>query len=121
MQFSQEEELARHGAHRFDDRRSCIAPVDSYPLTFIYQIIGVIRARDLVAVIRQEGEQAVWVGITVPKLDDAMIGGEALVCTFCRHMFWNDPQEDVIMHERVNWLPVARVIIHQDTKVVSLV
>ena len=29
-------------------------------------------------VIRQEGEQAVWLGITVPELLDAMIGGEAL-------------------------------------------
>ena len=119
MQFSQEEELVRHGAHRIDDRRSCIAPVDSYPLTFIHQITGVIRARDLAAVIRQEGEQAVWVGVTVPKLDDAMIGSEALDCTFCRHMFWDDPQEDVIMHERVNWLRVARVLVHQDTKAVS--
>ena len=36
-------------------------------------------------VFRQEGEQAAWVGITVPKLHDVMIGGEALDAAPCRH------------------------------------
>jgi len=119
MQFGQEEELVRHGADRIGDGPSCIAPVDSYPLAFKYRVIGEIRARGLVVVIRQEGEQAVWVGITVPKLHDAMIGGEALDGTPCRCMFRNDPQEDVVMHEPVHWRRVARVAVHQDTKVVT--
>ena len=91
MQFGQEEELVRHGAGRIGDGPSCIAPVDSYPLTFIYQTTGVIGARDLATVVRQEGEQAVWVGITVPKLHGAMIGGEALYGVLCRLLFWDDP------------------------------
>ena len=70
-------------------------------------------------VIRQEGEQAVWVGITVPELYDAMIGGEALDVAPCRRMSWDDPQEDVIMHEAVHWPRVASVAIHEDTEVVT--
>ena len=87
----------------------------------VYQVIGGIKTRDLVVVIRQESEQAVWVGVTVPKLDDAMIGGEALDVALCRAMFWDDPLEVVITHETVHWLRVAVVPVHQDTKVVMLV
>lgn len=119
MQFGQEEELVRHGADRIDDGPCCVAPVNSYPLAFKYRVIGEIRARVLMVVIRQEGEQAVRVGITVPKLDNAMIGGEALDCAPCRGMFWDDPQEDVIMHEPVHWWRVAHVAVHQDTKVIT--
>ena len=39
----------------------------------------------------------------------------------CRRMFWDDPQEDVIMHELVHWRRVAGVAVHQDTKVVMQV
>lgn len=70
-------------------------------------------------VIRQEGEQAVWVGITVSKLHDAMIGGEALDGAPCRGRFWDDTQKDVITHEAVHWRRVASVAVHQDTKVVT--
>ena len=119
MQFGQEEEVVGHGLDRIGDGPSCIAPLNSYPLALIYQVTAVIRARYLMVVIRQEGEQAVWVGIAVPKLHDAMIGGEALDGASCRRMFWDDPQEDVIMHEAVHWLRVARVAVHQDTKVVT--
>ena len=111
--------MVRHGADRINDGPSCIAPVISYPLAFKYRVIGEIRARYLMVLIRQEGEQAVWVGITVSELYDAMIGGEALEGALCGRMFWNDPQEDVIMHEAVHWLRVARVAVHQDTKVVT--
>lgn len=121
MQFGQEEELVRHGADRIGDGPCCVAPVNSYPLAFKYRVIGEIRARVLMVVIRQEGEQAVRVGITVPKLDNAMIGGEALDCAPCRGMFWDDPQEDVITHESVHWRRVAVVPVYQDTKIVMLV
>lgn len=119
MQFGQEEELVGHGADRIGDGPCRVAPVNGYPLAFKYGVIGEIRARDLMVVIRQEGEQAVWVGVTVPKLDNAMIGGETLDGAPCRGMFWDDPQEDVIMHEPVHWRRVARVAVDQDTKVVT--
>ena len=119
MQFGQEEELVGHGADRIVDGPSCIAPVNSYPLALIYRIIGVTRGRYLMVVIRQEDEQAVWVGITVLKLHDAMIGSEALHAAPCRRMSWDDPQEDVIMHEPVHWRRVARAAVHKDTKVVT--
>ena len=64
-------------------------------------------------VIRQEAEQTAWVGIRVPKLHDVMIGGKALDAAPCRHMFWDDPQEDVIMFEAVHWRHVTRVVVHQ--------
>ena len=111
MQFGQEEELVGHGADRIVDGPSCIAPVNGYPLALIYRIIGLTRGRYLMVVIRQEGEQAVWVGITVLKLHDAMIGSEALHSAPCRCMSWDDPQEDVIMHEPVHWRRVARAAV----------
>ena len=48
-----------------------------------------------------------------------MIRGEALDGAPCRGMFWDDPQEDVIMHEPVHWWRVARVAVDQDPKVVT--
>ena len=119
MQFGQEEELVGHGADRIGDGPCRVAPVNGYPSAFIIQVTGVIRTRDLVVLIRQEGEQAVWVGVSVPKLDNAMIRGGALDGAPCRGMFWDDPQEDVIMHEPVHWRRVARVAVDQDTKVVT--
>ena len=107
MQFGQEEELVWHSADRIGNGPSCIAPVDSYSLAFINRVIGEIRARDLMIVIRQENEQAVWLGIAVPILHDVIIGGEALDCALCRRI-----QEDVLMHEPVNRQRVARVVVH---------
>ena len=69
----------------------------------------------------QEGEQAVWVSVTVSKLHGVTIGGEALDGAFCRNMFWDDTQEDIIFHDFVHWRRVARVAVHPDTKVVILV
>lgn len=83
MQFRKEEELIGHGADRMVDGPCCIAPGNGHSLAFIYQITGVIGAWHLVIVIWQEGKQAVWVAITVPKLDKAMIGGETLVAFPC--------------------------------------
>jgi len=121
MQFGQEKELVGHDADRMVNGRCCFAPINGYSLSFIHRVTGVIRAWGLVAVIWQEGEQAVWVAVTVLKLHGVTIGGETLDVALCRNMFWDDPQEDVIMHEPVHWRRVARVAVHPDTKVVLLV
>ena len=121
MQFGQEKELVWHNSDRMVDGQCCFAPVNSYSLSFIYQVIGVISTWGLVAVIWQEGKQAVWVAVAVSKMHGATVGGEALGAAFSSDVFWNDPQEYVIMHEPVHWRRVARVAVHPNTKVVILV
>ena len=121
MQFGQEKELVWHNSDGMVDGQCFFAPLNSYSLSFIYQVTGVIRAWGLVAVIWQEGKQAVWVGVTVFKLHGVTVGGKALDVALCCDVFWDDPQEDVVIHELVHWRRVARVAVHLDTKVVILV
>lgn len=121
MQFGQEKELVWHNSNRMVDGECCFAPNNSYSLSFIYRVTGEIRAWGLVAVIWQEGKQAVWVAVTVFKLYGVTVRDEALDVALCRDVFWDDPQEDVIMHEPVHWRRVACVAVHPDTKVVMLV
>lgn len=118
MQLGQEEERIWHCAHRMVDGICCVAPVNGYPLAFKYQITGEITVGGLVVVIWHEGEQAVWVLVTVKKLDEAIVGGEALVAFPCRDWSRDDPQEDVITHEAVHWPCVTTVAVHSHTKVV---
>ena len=120
MQFGQEKELVRHNSDRILDGPCCFAPVNSYSLSFIYQIIVVISAWGLVQVIWQESKQAVF-AVAVFKLHGVTVGGEALDGGLSCDVFWDDPQEDVIMHEPVHWRRVARVAVHPNTEVVILV
>ena len=121
MQFGQEKELVWHNSDRMVDVPCCFAPVNSYSSSFIYQVTGEISAWGLVTVIWQEDKQAVWVAVAVSKMHGAIVGDEALGVALSRDVFWDDPQEDVIMHEPVHWRCVARVAVHPNTKVVILV
>ena len=120
MQFGQEKELVWHNSDRMVDGQCCFAPVNSYSLSFIYKVIGVISTWGLVAVVWQEGKQAVF-AVAVSKLHVVTVGGEALDGGLSCDVFRDDPQEDVIMHEPVHWRRVARVAVHPNTKVVILV
>ena len=117
MKLRQEVEFVRH-VITMCDRNTLWSPVNRETLVFVTWARS-IAARRLKIKIWHECEKAVWICITVVKLDNVSVGTEALVYfSFCCWS-WNDAKENVISHEFVLWCGVSRVVIDQNSKIIA--